>query len=34
VDPSAWLIRLAEALGLVWDVRRPQPRSMHGDQAA
>ena len=34
VDPSAWLIRLAEALGLVWDVRRPRPKSMHGDQAA
>jgi stearoyl-CoA desaturase (Delta-9 desaturase) len=34
VDPSAWLIRLAAALGLVWDVRRPQARSMQGDQTA
>jgi stearoyl-CoA desaturase (delta-9 desaturase) len=34
VDPSAWLIRLAAALGLVWDVRRPQARTMQGDQVA
>jgi stearoyl-CoA desaturase (delta-9 desaturase) len=34
VDPSAWLIRLAAALGLVWDVRQPQARSMQGDQVA
>ena len=34
VDPSAWLIRLAAALGLVWDVRQPQARTMQGDQVA
>jgi stearoyl-CoA desaturase (Delta-9 desaturase) len=26
LDPSGWIIRGAEALGLVWDVRRPPPR--------
>ena len=34
LDPSAWLIRMAEALGLVWDVRRPQARTLQGDQVA
>jgi stearoyl-CoA desaturase (delta-9 desaturase) len=27
LDPSGWLIRAAEAVGLVWDVRRPPPAS-------
>jgi stearoyl-CoA desaturase (delta-9 desaturase) len=27
IDPSWWLIRAAEAVGLVWDVRRPPPQS-------
>lgn len=27
LDPSGWLIRAAEATGLVWDVRRPPPQA-------
>jgi len=27
LDPSGWLISLAEAVGLVWDVRRPPART-------
>ncbi len=30
IDPGAWLIKAAERLGLVWDVRRPPPAFLNG----
>src|SRR5262249_32306578 len=30
LDPAAWLIRLAERLGLVWEVRQSRAKSIRG----